>query len=252
MPIFDVHAHFGHPPGGVLPWNGEALLQAMDRFQIQRVVLASWMAEAWDMVQGNQELHEALGQQERWLGYVVVNGHYPEESIEELQKYLGKGRFVGVKFHPAQTRQRLHSEGHWQILNACRRYGVPIFVSAFTEGEVLEVCEAAKEFSSLRFILGHMAEAAWEAALQAVEPQTNIFLDLGSLQADFNKVAEALARIGPRRLVFSSDSGRASIPYVAGMLRDAGLSRSDQERIFYRNAVELFGLERSLPEWLEA
>ncbi|HIE52853.1 MAG TPA: hypothetical protein EYP85_13955 [Armatimonadetes bacterium] len=242
MPIIDVDGLYG----SLLPVsrgeNREELLVLLDRFGIDRIILASALAVKGDFQRGNAELHQLLEGQSKLRGYVTVNAHYPEESIAEVRRYLSRSNFVGTRFYPADTRLRLAAEGSRRVLSALRRFGRPIFVVAHTEEEVRDTVTIAQEFTTLPFILGHLGEELWEMALGAVEEVLNIHLAVGGIHADRDKIKEAIELVGPRRLMFGSGLPVLHPAYAAGMVHDAGIPNPHKERVFYRNAQGLFGL----------
>lgn len=242
MPLIDIHAHYGDPPYAVCRSRIEDLAAAMERYNIERLILASAFAQTCNFIQGNAELQQAIEGREGMCGYVVVNAHYPEESTEQVRQYLTRPHFVGTYFHPASTRQRVASEGTRLILDALRRYGKPVLIYTCSEQDVRDVVELARDYSTLQIILGQMGGPAWETAIRATASLLNCHLEIGAEQAARDKLKEALSEVGPRRLLFGSNMNVLHPAYVAGMVRDADIPNRDRERIFYRNALELFDL----------
>ena len=83
MPLIDIHAHYGDPPYAVYRSSLADLSEAQERYNLDYLILASDFAQTGDFAQGNAELQKILEGQEKMLGYVVVNAHYPDESAEE-------------------------------------------------------------------------------------------------------------------------------------------------------------------------
>jgi predicted TIM-barrel fold metal-dependent hydrolase len=242
MPLIDIHAHYGDPPYAAYRSTLEDLAAAMARYSVDHLFLASTFAQTCDFIRGNAELQKALEGREGMLGYVVVNAHYPEESAEEVRKYLGRSNFVGTYFHPAYSGQRVASEGTRRILDALRRYSKPVLFHTSHEQDVRDTVELAREYATLPMILGQTGGAAWETAIRATAEVLNCHLEIGAEQAERDKIREALAEVGPKRILFGSNMNVLHPAYVAGMVRDADIPNRDRDRIFYRNALELFGL----------
>lgn len=242
MPLIDAHAHYGDPPYAAYRSSIEDLAAAMERYHVERLLLASTFAQTCHFIQGNAELQKAIEGREDMFGYVVVNAHYPEESIDQVRQYLPRPNFVGTYFHPAYSRQRVASEGTRSILDALRRYGKPVLIYTCSEQDVRDVVELACEYGTLQIILGQMGGAAWETAIRATANLLNCYLEIGAEQAARDKIKEALSEVGAKRILFGSNMNILHAAYVAGMVREADISNRDRDRIFYRNALELFGL----------
>jgi len=242
MPVIDVHAHWGDYPYAVPRTRLEDLTAMLGKFNIERVVLASTLAITCDFRRGNAELHQVLEGQPHMLGYVTLNAHYPDESLEEARRYLDRPHFVGTQFHPTYAGQRITSEGSQRILTGLRRYGKPVYVATSSEQDVRDAVEIAQAYSTLKIILGQMGGEAWETAIRASAEVLNAYLEIGAKQAHRDKIKEALGEVGAKRIVFGSNMSLLHPAYVAGMVREAALSNAERDRIFYRNAQELLAL----------
>ena len=242
MPLIDIHAHYGDPPYAVYRSSLADLSEAQERYNLDYLILASDFAQTGDFAQGNAELQKILEGQEKMLGYVVVNAHYPDESAEEARKYLGGSRFVGTYFHSAYSGQRVASEGTHRILDAVRRYGKPVLFHTRSEEDIRDTVELAREYTTLPLILGQMGGPAWETAIRATAEVLNCHLEIGAEPAARDKIRDALAEVGAKRVLFGSNMNVLHAAYVAGMVRDADIPARDRERVFYRNAQELFHL----------
>ena len=118
-----------------------------------------------------------------------------------------------------------------------------MLVETADDADVRDVVTLAREFHALKFVVLGMGGADWGEAIRACEPVLNTILEIGSLEADRDKVADAVAEVGPRRVVFGCHYPRLHPMYVLGMVRDAAIEERDRERLLFRNAAELFELE---------
>lgn len=242
MPIIDVHAHWGTWPFPIRA-NSIADINAMlERFDIEKCILSSTEAIVHDFVKGNRLLADAISGQPRLLGYVTINPNYVDISSEELKKYLTKENFVGVKFHCEYTGKTITAPETRECFKACRRYDKPILVHCFGQAAVAQLVEIAVEFQSLNFIMGHMGGGDWRAGVEAAAEHFNVFVEPCASLADRDKIRYAIDKMGDRRVLFGSDQTLINPAFVAGMVRDADVTLQQKERIFYRNAKELFGL----------
>ncbi len=246
MPIVDAHAFFGAPPESVRKGSIEEVQLVLGQAKVNAVLLASAMAETGDFRRGNELLGKAMAGRAGLYGYLTVNPSYPAESVEEIRQRLGRGQFKAVKLPRETAGARLASEGFRTILHAALRYGLPVLADTASEADVRDVITLAGEFHSLKFILGGMGGEDWQTAVRACEPVLNAFLEIGSLEADRDKIADAVAAVTERRILFGSHFPRLHPLYVMGMIKDAGIDDRQRERILWRNAAELFELEPAL------
>ncbi|NUQ01067.1 MAG: amidohydrolase family protein [Armatimonadetes bacterium] len=243
MPIIDSHAYFGAPPESVRKGSVEEVESVLGQCRVNAVILTSAMGETGDFQRGNELLEKAMAGHPGVSGYLSVNPSYPDESVEEMRKRLGRNGFQALKLPRETAGPRLASEGFKAILHAALRYTLPVMVDTASEADVRDVIDLAHEFHSLKFVLGGMGEQDWETAVRACAPVLNTLLEIGSLEADRDKIADAVKGVTARRLLFGSHFPRLHPLYVLGMVRDAGIEDRDRERILWRNAAELFGLE---------
>lgn len=243
MPAVDIHAYLGAPPESVRQGNLAEIQRVLTASKVNAALLASGRAATGDFRRGNDQVQQAIEGRVNVFGLATVNPSYPTESAEELRRRLSSTAFRGIKVARASAGPRIFSEGLRAILNAARRYGRPVLVETDCEADVRDTVLLAKEFHALKFVLLGMGGADWETAIGACEEQLNTLVDIGSLHADCDKVADAIGAMGPRRVVFASHFPTLHPMYVLGMVRDAAIEDRDRERILYRNAVEIFELE---------
>jgi len=242
MPIIDIHGHYGAMPYAVEPQSIDEVLTLMKMFGIERTFLASAVAITVDMEAGNQQLAEAITAHDGLFGYVVLNPNGPEESAEEMRKYLGNRQFVGGKLHRTRNGQPLDSPECMQIIKGLLRYDKPVLVHADGAESLHELEALAKAYPTCPFILANMGDEHWPEALRIAKRVTNLHLDVGGAVADADRIKRAADQVGVHRLVFGTGTPLVHPLFALGMVRDAQVPASDKDRILYRNALKLFKL----------
>lgn len=242
MPIIDVHGHYGSLPYALAAPSTSDILAVAKMFGIERTCLAASVAILADMEAGNAQLAQAIGDDERLLGYVVVNPNNPEQSVEELRKYLGSKRFIGAKMHSTHHGQPLDSPESMHIIKSLLRFDKPLFVHAPAEQSLRELEQLAKAYVSCTFVLANMGDDNWPAALRMAKRTVNVMLDVGGTSPDADRIKMAVEQVGAHRLVFGTGTPLVHPVYAIGMVRDAQISAHDKDRILYRNAAKLFKL----------
>ena len=242
MPVIDVIARWGPSPSPIRTSSVEAIQAILQRFDIEKCILYATEGIRHDFVRGNQRLAQAIAGQERLAGYATINPNYVEESIGELRKYLYNEQFLGVVMHTSTLGIEIDAPEVKDCLNACRRYGKPILLHCYGDKEMRKLPALLEEFDNLNFILAHMGGEAWEEGVVVAAEHFNLFLGPCTFHAARDHIKLAIDQVGDRRLVFGSDLTLINPAFVAGMVRDADLTVQQKERIFYRNAKELFNL----------
>lgn len=242
MPLIDVHAHYGAWQFPTQPRSLDELDRYLHRFGIEIACFSSVEAILSNFVTGNARMFKDLDGRERFRCYCTVNANYVDQSIAEMKKYMPKTQCFGLKIHPSVSRQPVNSPGTKEILNAARRYGKPVLVHTYSPADCTAMGEIAAEFTTLKFIMGHMGGPDWRPALDAASELLNLYLEPCCSFAERDKIKEAYDAVGAKRVLFGSDLMLINPAFVAGMVMGADIPDRDKERIMYTNAKEAFDL----------
>jgi predicted TIM-barrel fold metal-dependent hydrolase len=242
MPLIDLLAHYGVSDTtiAVRPPELPAARAYADQYGVELMAFASREA-ATDIHGGNARLAQALAIDPRFRGWLALSVHQPDPSQELARKYLTRALWLGTRFEQETDADAIFSAGGREVLNALRRYGRPVLVTASSPVALDAVVEAAKEFHSLRFILNPQTAALANDAIAAIKPILNISFLPAAAAVERDVVAHAFAILGERRVLWGSDWGRHHPTAALGMIKDSAISGLQRERIGYRNARELLG-----------
>ncbi|GIH19736.1 amidohydrolase family protein [Rugosimonospora africana] len=243
--IIDVHAHWG-------PWfftagaSGTAAnLAVMDRYGIDRAIVSSSTAVQYDAPSGNRALAEALTTTDRLYGYVTVNPRRLQAGERDLRELLSTGRFVGAKLHTEYTGSPITSPQVRDALAMVADFRVPALVHTW-DRSVLDLAALCLDVPGLRAVAGHLGAAGWRHAIEAARACDRLYLEPCYSHAPAARLAEVVAAVDDRRLMFGTDATLIDPACALGSLIGAGVSGPTAERIAWRNAVELFGLPGGL------
>lgn len=233
--IIDVHAHWG-------PWFftmdvAEVTEKAMDRYGIDHAIVSATEAVIYDAPAGNAALAKALTP--RLSGYVTVNPRRLREAERDLDEYLPTGRFVGVKIHTDYTGSPATALKEALALVASRN--VPALVHTWGP-TVLDLAETVLATPGARVIAGHMGADGHRFAIEAAKGCDRLWLEPCYSHAPAGRIAEVVAGVDPRRLLFGTDSTLIDPASAFGAVAAARLDPVTAELVAWRNAVELFGL----------
>ena len=240
MPIIDLIAHYGVADTtlAVRPLDIAAARAYADQFGVEMMAFVSREA-ANDIHDGNARLAQALAVDARFRGWLTLSAHQPDPSQELAREYLTKPLWLGTRFEQNNDADAINTAGGREVLNALRRYGRPILITASTPVTLHAVVEVAKEFHTLRFVLNPQHAALTSDAVAAIKPVINIALLPSVAVAERDVVAHAFAILGDRRVLWGSDWGRHHPSAALGMIKDCGITNAQKERLAYRNAREL-------------
>jgi len=261
-----------HIPGE----NPEALAgrwaTEFDRYGIDRAVLIA-------SVPGDDASVRAavLAHPGRYYGYCMVNPLAPD-AVSKLQGMLDGGGVHGICFFPAMHGYSIGCDAVNAMLDvvAATRPATVVFVhcGVLTVGvrkklgipspfdlrysNPVDLHHIALRFPQIRFVIPHFGAGYFREALMVADLCPNVYLDTSSSNRwihydlstpDLRTVfRRALDVVGPRRLLFGTDSSffpRGWIPDVyhdqAKALYELGRSEEEARLIFCGNLVHLLG-----------
>jgi len=243
MPIIDCFGQLGPQPYPTLATTPDVFDRLMKKFGIDLTFVVATEALRGSMKDGNEWLAAQIAGRENFRGYCVVNPLMLEASQEEMRKYLFKPTFMGALLHEGYVNRPLNSEAMRQLLKSLLRFDRPLLLHISNPREMNDLQEIAREFPTQRFIILHMAEKYWPMALSLAAKVTNIYLETGGVEADFDKFSEAIQALGAHRLLFGSGMPLVNPVYALGMIRDSAIPAIEKERIMIRNAKKVFNIE---------
>lgn len=244
--IIDAHAHVGPVYNFFVPFNdGHGMVKSMDLLGIETTVISSNAAITADVCFGNQYTHEVIKQHPgRFLGYFVVNPHYPEKMGEDISRYFSIDEFVGIKIHPELSGDYpMTGKGYVSMWEFAERNRVPVLTHTYFGGDRLEVIEMiAKEYPNAPLLIGHGgADLGLGKAIDMVNGQKNLYLDLCS---PVNKVPGALRLVAkecdPDKALFATDSPWNDPNLSVGAVVFADVEESMKKKWLRSNFLNLF------------
>ena len=260
--------------GWHVPSRTEALAQQwaeeLDRFRVDRAVLIASMP-------GDEEsvTSAVASRPNRFWAFAFVNPK-SEDAITRLQGALDTGRLHGICLFPAMHRFGIQDDAVRVVLDviAATRPGTVVFVhcGVLTVGfrqklglaslfdmrlsNPLDLHAVAMKYQQIRFVVPHFGAGHLREALMLADVCPNVYLDTSSSNRwmvyeglDLRHVfRRALDVIGPKRLLFGSDSSWFPRGWVAEVFREQakavyelGESEENARLIFGGNLVNLLG-----------
>ena len=259
-PLIDIHAHFHHAHGGRSDWQAvnDARMRAGRRIGISchvASVLGTWghrsptyFPSPADVSLGNDEML-ALQQRDtaHIRSYVTVNPNHTAHALDEIARGASRGA-IGIKIAASR---RANDELVDPIALEAARRGMPILHHIWQHrrrdwpmqeaSDGAELGELAARHPRAAFILAHIGGGGdYAHTFAAVRELSNVYLDLSGSGVDRGMIDDALAAVGPARLLWGCDLTMETGLAKLRALEVLGLDAEAMRAIRWRNAVRVF------------
>lgn len=228
-------------------------------FAGQGVDVALLLAEYSPKVTGIQPIEDLLPlaayNPKRFRLIANVNPHYHYPLVPELERQRALGA-VALKLHPVHGGFRANDRELYPVYAYCERERMAVVVhcgtsvfagssNAYADPVALE--DVARDFPDLTLVLAHGGRGWWyDAAAFMTLMRPNVWIEISGLPPkrlpeyyrnfDFPRLAH--------KMIFGTDW--PGVPGNAANARaviELGLEREILELIFFRNAVQVYGIE---------
>jgi uncharacterized protein len=249
MPIFDVYCEWG-----ASRWTTGDMTELADklgRAGVTHAGVASLLAARSNFLEGNYKLNAALQsppQGPRLFGYLTLNPNYPDQSGQDLKRYMSSRAWIGARLDPDTSGQPLESVATDDLIQSYRRYVKPLVVHVSGESEVQHLGEVARAVPQMKIVVLHAGGDAWVDCLALAKKQLNLILEPCSGGTDRGKIEQAVELIGAHRVVFGSGYPRQAPGAALGAVADARIAEHDRAAVLSGTAMRLFGLTRATAE----
>ena len=179
------------------------------------------------------------------LGTLHPDSENQERDFGELVS-LG---LKGVKLHPDVQRFEADSPGAMRIYELCADAGLPVLVQTgdyrFDCSNPNRIANVLRQFPKLEFVGAHFGGwSVWDEAVRTLSEFDNITVDSSSsfYVLGREKGRELIRAWGADRVMFGTDYPMWNPQPDIGCLLGMELEEDEYRRIFWDNAVRIFGL----------
>jgi predicted TIM-barrel fold metal-dependent hydrolase len=232
--IFDAHMHIGEFP---------FFNVSLDRDGLAALMEETGLTECCVFAPDNREVQRTVESIEGAHALVWANPRVPG-NIDEAIQMLDEPAFIGVKLHPLLDSYHPNDPALHPLMEVVAERRLPVLVHTghpiFTLPWSVE--ELAVTFPDANIIFGHMGGGNIvyiNASIDIACRRPNVYLETSGMPMH-TKIAEAIERVGPTRVLYGSD---APFHHPAVELLKVRLSGLDDEliqRVLHTNAHELF------------
>jgi len=242
----DLHAHCGPYFNMHIPAREpEAMVRIMDRCGIAKAVLSPNMSWHSDFALANAMMRQAIAAHPgRLYGACAVNGHYPELSLEELERSFQDPRVVLIKVHPSGSQCRLDDNRMLAIYEFATRRKATILSHTWLDndphGNIGLFADVAKSHPAISWIMGHSGGPyGSRRAVELAQKVPNIYLDITLSMCPARQIEFFVQEVGSERVLFGTDNPFLDPRPQIGRVALAKISPEDKANIFGRNARRL-------------
>ena len=210
--IIDSHAHMGPMHNFYLPYNdASGMLKTMDLLGIEATVISSNAAISADIVMGNRYTLDVINKYpERFLGQFVVNPHYSDLLIDDIENYFKVKNIIGFKIHPElHGDYPMNGKGYVYMWTYADEHHLPVLTHTYFGGDRLEVImDIAMKYPNVSLIIGHGGmDLGIGKTIDMVNSQPNLYFDLCSpVNKNHGAIKLVAKECNPDKVLFGTDS----------------------------------------------
>jgi uncharacterized protein len=245
--IVDSHAHVDEVPA--LGWIDPAatLIALMDQAGVDRAVVMTYTEAPAVNPHALEYLADQISRYpERLIGYVRVHPWYPE-ALDLLERAFGEFNMKGVKLHPVGNLSHPAADVTLRVIRRAAEHHAPVLFHCGDEALTtpLQIAAAAEVVPEASIILGHMGGYFHvDEAIEVAARVPNVYLETSAMPYPA-QIRRAVQTIGGERVLFASD-GPGCLPRLeVHKVTLAGLSSSQEQRVFADNILELLARVRA-------
>lgn len=245
--IIDAHTHIW---GGDYENSTRELLRACELFGISKIHvsgLKSHYPDEAEVGQLNADVSRFMKEQPGMVeGYCYVSPAHAN-ALDVLNRGIEQYGMNGMKLWVATF---CDDPRVFPLVERCIDFNIPILIHSFHkavdqlayETTGVHVANLARRYPEAKLLMAHFGGNCYHG-IRAVRGLRNVWHDFSGTPFRRDDVDYAVERVGADRIVFGSDM---PITYLVnyGQVEEAELSQEDKDRIYYKNALELF--DRSL------
>ncbi|NYE08952.1 putative TIM-barrel fold metal-dependent hydrolase [Bacillus niacini] len=137
---------------------------------------------------------------DRFLGWVAVNPLIPE-SVEDVEVYLNKPGFIGVKAHPFMHGYSIKALD--PVAAMCESKAIPMIIHLSSEPDSFKYLP--ERYPKLKVIYAHAGLPFWKQLWKFVKDQPNVYVDTSSDYLNPSIVKNAVESLGYRKVLYGCD-----------------------------------------------
>ncbi len=242
MEKIDCHTHVGPYYLVLIRETGFAdLAELMQRANIKVACISHTQSVFHEMVPGNAKLFAALERYPQMRGYIYVDPHRPQASIEEIEKYAGHPQVVGIKSRSVYHGVPFDAPEYIQILKAAERHGLAMLHHTDSVEVARQMASVIRDLD-MNLIVGHSGLAAWRSVVPLFADIPNSYMDICCSIAEAGRARAIADIVGVERMVLGTDMNLINPLWTIGMFEAAGFSEAELRQIYWETPNRILKL----------
>jgi predicted TIM-barrel fold metal-dependent hydrolase len=232
--IVDSHMHIGDFPLFNVSLDGPGL---------DKLVVSCGLDKAIIFHPDNSLVQRVIAKRPQVFGLVWANPREPD-CVQTAASYLDDQNFRGLKLHPLLDGYHPNDPTVHPLADLAAERDLPLLIHTghpiFTLPWSVE--ELAQAMPEAKIIMGHMGHGNIiyiNAAIDAAERNPNVYLETSGMPMH-TKIAEAVNRVGPSRILYGSDAPFHHPEVELLKVKLSGINSSDLSMVLGKNAERLF------------
>ena len=245
--IIDTHVHLGEDVVFEAVSTEAELLEWHQRCQITGAVIQPFIPRPY--IEDTRKIHDRIAafcdaSPADYFGMISINPHLrPDEYDREAERCVRELGFVAIKLTPIAHAAHPASQAGRHVFETAAQYNIPIMIHTglgIPFADPAALFTVAAEYRQVPIILAHAGSDMFaEQALVLASQFDHVYLEPSWL--NILNVQKAVKKIGPEKLMFSSDIA-INIPVELAKYRTL-LSDGALERVLSGTAIEVFQLK---------
>lgn len=195
-----------------------------------------------------------------------VDMHKVSEGIEKITSFVERKEMVALKLYPGYQHVFPSDKQLYPLYESCSQVGIPVIFHsgdtlnyAAVRGKVryshpIHIDDVAVDFPNLTIIIAHMGNPWLIDCAELVYKNKNVYADMSGFFIEENlkdsdytalisrRIKDFVSYSGSEKLLYGTDWPLAPMGEYIKFVQGLSFSDAELERIFYKNAVELFKL----------
>ncbi|MET0132745.1 MAG: amidohydrolase family protein [Kibdelosporangium sp.] len=252
-PFIDAHTHLG---SGFQPWRtGDVaadLVATSAEAGIGRSLVSTLGTTALlahpapdDLRAANEITAAAVARfPDTLAGVVYLSPEHPRESLDELNRHVADGLFVGVKLWIAMRASDSRLD---RLAERITELDVPVLQHAWykkvdgtpDESTPADVAELARRHPGLRIQMAHLGGAG-KRGVADIGPYPNVVVDTSGGDPVLGEVDHAVTELGAHRVIFGSDAPIRDPATALSKVLGSRLTEGDRALVLRENALRVY------------
>jgi len=186
-----------------------------------------------------------------------------DEQINNLQQLLLSKKICGIKLFPGHDPFYLTDERCKPVYELCEKHNIPVVIHTGASSNNKEcakyndpkyIVKIVNDYKKLKVVIAHFFFPEMEYCYNLTKDFQNIYYDTSAMadpevveaSGGWDKVVEILKKtvlLKPDNVVFGTDWPMCSVGEHIKLVKALKLDKKNEEKIFSRNAIELYGLD---------